>query len=189
MNDFDTDGYIHVNKMLDELTISTLRTYYQNVLKRGLIAPNENPDGTTKICYYADPMAEVVLQNLKPKIEELTGKSLIETYSYFRVYQEGERLVPHSDRNSCEVSVTLNIDYIGEICPFWVQYKNNEPKKFILKSGDCVIYNGIEVSHWRPTIEKGQTVVQVMFHYVDKNGKYSEYALDNRRELGSTQIK
>ena len=49
--------------------------------------------------------------------------------------------------------------------------------------GDCIIYRGCELEHWRDPFEvgEGSYQVQVFLHYIDKNGPYyPEYAFDKR---------
>ena len=52
---------------------------------------------------------ERVLEWLHPTMERVTGLNLEPTYSYFRIYPTGAVVRPHTDRQACEVSVTLNV--------------------------------------------------------------------------------
>ena len=89
-------------------------------------------------------------------MEELTGKQLVPTYSYARIYKNGDELKRHKDRPSCEISTTINLG--GEPWPIFIdgtgannvidEYKNihkpNAPKgtKVDLEIGDMLIYEG-----------------------------------------------
>jgi len=186
MNSFQSAGYIKVESLVDEQTIKTLSQYFENKINRGeWVATSEVKVGdASKFGYYADPLIEVMLKQCLPAVEEQTGLALEPTYSFSRVYQEGEELTPHTDRSSCEISVTINVACTGDIWPIWMQYEGNDPVKCMLEPGDAVIYKGCEVTHWRRKLPKGQINVQFMLHYVDKNGPYAGYKFDKREALG-----
>lgn len=189
MSSFKSAGYIKVKELIDSKTIQTISQYFENKIKAGEWAPKAElkPEEASRFSYYADPLIEVLLGQCLPLVEEQTGLELEPTYSYSRVYQEGEELTPHTDRPSCEVSVTVNVACTGDIWPIWMQYEAKDPVKCMLEPGDAVIYKGCEVTHWRRKLPKGIINVQFMLHYVDKNGPYSEFKFDKRTSLGVKQ--
>lgn len=132
---------------------------------------------------YSDPVMNNLLVHLKPKVEQLYGKRLHETYSFYRVYTEGQELAPHTDRPSCEVSVTLTLGYHSEY--LWPIFVDGVP--FTAKAGEGVIYKGCEQIHWREPFRKisdtSDTIVwsQVFLHYIEAGGKFDpEYKYDGR---------
>lgn len=182
---FDRYGCTRVEGFVDASTIDTVSCYLENKLLRG--EWKEVPGGaevTSRLAYYADPLIEVLLQASKDAVEAATGKTLIPTYSYTRVYQPGEELKPHVDRPSCEISVTVNVATKGRFSPIYIKYKNDAPQEHVLNPGDAVIYKGCDVVHWRKPLEADQLNVQFMLHYVDKNGPNAEYAKDKRAKYG-----
>jgi hypothetical protein len=187
------DGYQHAEGFLDGQTIQAMSKYYENKLRRGEIISQTDQDidncNVTKIGYYADPFGEVMLEFLLPKVEEITGLELCPTYSYFRIYQPGERLPPHVDRPSCEISVTLNIAQVGPENKIWMQHGSSEASSYSLSPGDAVVYKGCDVTHWRPFVEEGTLIVQLMLHYVDKNGPNAMYNLDKRKQIGDSSCR
>lgn len=186
MNDFQSAGYIKVSNLVDEQTVKTISQYFENKIKRGewVAKPKVPKEDASKFGYYADPLIEVMLKQCLPMVEEQTGLELEPTYSFSRVYQEDEELLPHTDRPSCEISVTVNIACTGDVWPIWMQYEAKDPVKCMLEPGDAVIYKGCEVTHWRRKLPKGQINVQFMLHYVDKNGPHAGYKFDKREVLG-----
>lgn len=185
MSDFDSSGYLIVEKIIDNESIKTISQYFENKISRREWESKEIEMGdSSKFGYYADPLIEVLLKKLLPVVEEKTELQLEPTYSFSRVYQEGEELIPHVDRPSCEISVTINVACTGEIWPIWMQYENKDPVKCMLEPGDAVIYKGCEVTHWRRKLPEGQINVQFMLHYVNKNGPNAEYKFDKRKALG-----
>lgn len=186
MSKFNIAGYIEVKEFVDEQTIKTISQYFENKINRGeWKAKYEVTEGdVSKLGYYADPLIEVMLEQCRPAIEQHTDLLLEPTYSFSRVYQGGEELLPHTDRPSCEISATINVACTGEIWPIWMQYEDNDPVKCMLSPGDAVIYKGCEATHWRRKLSKGRINVQFMLHYVAKNGPHAEYKFDTREALG-----
>jgi len=186
MSSFQSAGYKKVEGLVDARTVKTLSQYFENKINRGewKAKTSIEKEEASKLGYYADPLIEVMLKQCQHAIEQHTGLLLEPTYSFSRVYQEGEELIPHTDRPSCEISATINVACTGDVWPIWMQYKDNDPVKCMLNPGDAVVYKGCEVTHWRRKLPKGQINVQFMLHYVAKNGPFAEYKFDKREALG-----
>lgn len=181
--DFEKNGYVFIKELLDESTVSVLSQYYEYKILRGEWKESDKDD-TSKYYYYADPLTEVFLKICQPSIEQACGLLLFPTYSYARIYQNGEKLLPHVDRESCEISVTINIANKGAPSPVWMQYGDEIPTKYSLSPGDAIVYKGIDVMHWRRPLKEDQLVVQCMLHYVDVDGINKKYKYDMRQSLG-----
>jgi PKHD-type hydroxylase len=111
------------------------------------------------------------------------GINLLPTYTYCRLYENGEVLKRHTDRPSCEISGTLTIDYDpdSQIWPIFFSEddKDTVGQRIDIDVGDMVMYRGNDLTHWRPEY-KGKWQIQVFFHYVNADGKNSEWAFDKR---------
>jgi hypothetical protein len=126
-----------------------------------------------------DFFTDGLLMDLLPLAEELTDLRLFPTYSYFRVYKRGDILVRHTDRPSCEISVTLCLGYEADR-PWPILLDGPERVSAIeLTPGDALLYRGIECTHWREPME-GERAAQAFLHYVDQNGPYAEWKFDKR---------
>jgi len=134
---------------------------------------------------YGDPAMETMLLHLHKTMEENTGLKLQPTYSYYRVYRNGDELIPHLDRPSCEISCTLcfNYSYNDTMFQWPIFIEGNE---VVLKPGDIVLYRGCDLRHWRNKLELSESAwhVQGFFHYVDQNGPHSEFKYDKRPHVG-----
>lgn len=139
---------------------------------------------------YADPAMEAMLLYLHPLMENNTGLELYPTYSFYRIYRNGDILEPHKDRPSCEISATVCLNYSYDDSKYtWpIIMEGNEIN---MNPGDIVIYRGIDLEHSRErfTPPGDDWHVQVFLHYVDKNGKYSEYKYDKRESIGIKNTK
>jgi len=136
--------------------------------------------------HYSDIAMETLLQQVKPIIEKHTGLKLSETYSYARIYKNGDVLARHKDRYSCEISTTLNLG--GESWPIYLDptgRKGQAGVKVELEPGDMLIYSGCDLEHWRDEF-KGKNCGQVFLHYNKASSKTAkENHLDKRPLLGA----
>ena len=105
---------------------------------------------------------------------------------------ESHVLPDHTDRPSCEISITIPIGfkYNGKsddyLWPLHV-YINEEKRYIPCDIGDGLIYKGCELKHGRETfdVDKGSYQIQMFLHYVDANGPYAEkYKYDGRDSIG-----
>lgn len=134
---------------------------------------------------YGEPIFDTLLNLGVEQMEMLTGKKLIPTYSYHRLYTTGTELKRHKDRPSCEISTTLNLG--GEPWPIFVDGTggiNNKGIQIDLSPGDMLVYSGCELEHWRESFT-GNLCAQVFLHYNHVNGQFKNTNLfDGRPNLG-----
>lgn len=130
---------------------------------------------------YADILMESILLCKKTNWKKLLVKNYYQ-HILLRVYTKGAELTKHTDRPSCEISVTVNLNDSGEE---WPLYFAGTP--VITKPGDAIIYKGIEVEHWREKFT-GDFQAQVFLHYVRKEGKYNHFHIDKRSSFGTQKV-
>ena len=135
--------------------------------------------------HYSDVAMETLLGMLNKKMDKETGLKLIPTYSYARIYKNGDVLARHKDRYSCEVSTTLNLG--GDPWPIYLDPTGKEGQagvKVDLKPGDMLIYSGCDLEHWREEFT-GKDCAQVFLHYNKAGSKNAkENAFDKRPFIG-----
>ena len=83
--------------LFDERYISPFTDYY------GVWNDEQVPNTYS---HYGDMLMETLLEKVKPTMEKHTGLKLSPTYSYARIYKNGDVLARHKDRYSCEISTT-----------------------------------------------------------------------------------
>ena len=152
--------------------------------------------------HYADMVMETLMMKVLPRMQQETNLKLVPTYSYARIYKNGDILERHKDRPSCEISTTLNlggdpwaifIDGTGSnnvIDEYKNIHKSNAPKgtKITLDVGDMLVYSGCELEHWREPFE-GNVCGQVFLHYNHVNGPYAKKNIfDGRPMLGLPKL-
>jgi len=143
--------------------------------------------------FYGDEFCDTLLEELLEDMEKYTNKKLVCTYSYLRLYQLGNFLPEHIDRDSCEFSITMCLGYntsniIDNSNYCWPIVLRKKDKNICveLKPGDMLIYKGIELSHYRDKF-LGNNHAQLFLHYNDINNiKLNKF--DGRRNLGLPKI-
>ena len=174
-------GYMYKNKIHGE---SPLLGYWRDMQVPGVYS------------HYGDMVMDTLLAAVIPKLNEASGLDLIPTYSYARVYEAGNVLARHKDRESCEVSATLNLG--GDPWPIYIDptgsdsvidmqrnlVKDNAPAgvQVDLAPGDLLLYSGCELEHWREQFT-GTHCVQVFLHYNDRQGKFGTSNLFDKRPM------
>ena len=141
---------------------------------------------------YGDPIFDTLLNLSLEQMQTLTGKDLVPTYTYHRLYTKGTPLKRHKDRHSCEISTTVclgydnsNVDaktYPDWDWPMFVKEKDGTEIPVHMKPGDMIIYRGCEIEHWREPLW-GNNHAQVFLHYNEKDGEYN-IPYDGRPLLG-----
>lgn len=135
---------------------------------------------------YSDPVFNKVLESYANIIGNELGLKLLPTYTYARIYRNGEVLKRHTDRESCEISATVTLGYDGKT-PWRIYFDDKREFPVDLDIGEMAIYRGREVVHWRPRF-KGEWQVQVFLHYVDADGPYKNFhKIEKNRKENKTQ--
>ena len=134
---------------------------------------------------------------LTPTISRLIGRDLLPTYDYFRIYRSGDICRVHSDRPSCEHSVSLTLDYSdGQVWPLQVaRYRVDSlhplqedfgDKAFgsvEMEVGDAVLYQGVNYAHGRTTPNPNTWSAHIFLHFVERGGPHEEEAFDREIDL------
>ena len=173
---------------------------YQNnlIYDTGMLGTWKDEQVPNTYSHYADPVMETLLMKVLPTMQQETGLQLIPTYSYARIYKQGDILKRHKDRPSCEISTTIHLG--GHPWPIYIDgtgannvidekkglVKPGAPAgtKVLLEVGDMLVYSGCELEHWREPLE-GNTCAQVFLHYNHVNGPFAEKnRFDKRPMLG-----
>jgi hypothetical protein len=114
------------------------------------------------------------------QVSELCEQDVLPTYVYGRIYNNGEVLARHRDRDACEISLTVNLQKDATDWPIWIQKPNGEEVSLNLNVGDAMMYLGCTADHWREAYQ-GSMQTQVFFHYVLANGPRAYAYFDKER--------
>jgi len=154
-----------IKDIINKELVKFLGLYYLNYEARqqGTQTLLHGTLGYTKASdYYGEYLTECVMGFILPKVQQILDKKVRSSFSYLRVYHKGDKLEKHTDRWSSEYTVSLNL-------------LQSEPWDFFIdghvvkqEPGDCVLYEGEKVPHWRDPFE-GEYYIQCLMSYVFVN--------------------
>jgi hypothetical protein len=180
--DFARDWYAVVRGIVDRARADDLHAYALAVADSATAADDSQVPGSQVA--YGLPRMDELLEDVRGRVEGATGLDLWPTYSYCRVYRRGSRLEPHTDRPSCEISLSVGLGRSSaEPWPLFVVGPRGTAA-VELAPGDGLVYRGIDCYHWREAL-RGDHAAQVFLHYVDRHGPHAEWRFDKRPGLTS----
>jgi hypothetical protein len=145
---------------------------------------------------YSHPRYKEVHNKIRLILQDAIGEELYNTYYYDRFYFAGQELTPHKDRDSCEISVTVQIsNNTFEPWPLYLQRKDGKNVGINLQNGWGIVYMGCDVLHWRDPLKSRYNKLgklrnkvlnkkddtyhhQIFFHYVRANGTRAHHFND-----------
>lgn len=198
---FEKNGYLFLPKLIIDpenlkVPVPTERgqiNYYNNRMDK-FDHFSEEGQVCGSLARYNIPIYRDLHFLIKKELEKILEMDLYPTYFYDRFYFVGQQLKRHSDRPSCEVSVTLQIssNNPNNPWPIWFERPDNSESYVLMSDGDAVVYKGCEREHWRDPLpskyNKVQRILkkmkddtyhhQIFLHYVDANGPFLQHAFD-----------
>lgn len=172
------NNYLFVSKFIDTEQAENLAQQFFVAQRDGKCTLDPQCPMSPSI-YNFFPFVKVLVKKV-PEVSRLIEEEVLPTYAYGRIYQPGEMLKRHRDRDACEISLTVNLQQSGKAWPISIQKPNNEEVSLNLRPGDAMLYLGCVADHWREQFE-GESYVQVFLHYVLANGSRAYAFFDNRR--------
>jgi len=130
---------------------------------------------------YNHPKYKELHYKIKNVLETILDDRLLPTYYFDRFYFKGQELSPHTDRESCEISVSFHIsDNLDYAWPIYFTNDNVPKVEITCLPGDGVLYRGMDLVHWREPMKGNHKSYfhQIFFHYVRADGHFTQYAHD-----------
>lgn len=201
VGNYREQGFAHLKRLMPtEVTQSFLHKLYAdlgNIALPPQLAREHNllKRPAHELYGHHYPPMTFFLWGLTPMISELVGADLLPTYDYLRLYREGDVCRVHSDRQSCEHSLSLTLDYSdGELWPLEVGHKalaspsaevdddfGGEPHTSIaMEVGDAVLYRGVHRRHGRITPNPNGWSAHLFLHWVARDGPYADFGFDGQ---------
>lgn len=180
---FTVQKYVHLPNFLDKENCAQLTTELKNLVAQK--QTTRDPQCPKSESIHGAQVFDLLLVQLLPHFQQVSGKRLLPTYSYARLYAVGEELKNHTDRPACEISATVTLGFEGDVWPIYMgdgMMKENA-KEISMGVGDAVLYRGVEKHHWREVYTEGKWQAQVFLHYVDADGPHKDWIFDRRGGL------
>jgi len=119
---------------------------------------------------------EQVSRFIHPQLARMLNRALVDkikaSYAYLAIYRSGARLKKHTDRPQCRWNLSLQLDSEPAVRPkdAWPIYLEiaNRSHEVRLDVGDCVVYSGTDIPHWRRHLTRARSSTLCFFHFVPR---------------------
>jgi hypothetical protein len=167
-----TRGYAVVRDLIHPWQIGALRQYYRPLVAAGGLPLGDN-QVAERYWLHSEPMARFFHLQLTRFVSQIADEPTRPSYVYFASYQPGSALPRHVDREQCEFSISLLVDYDPEPdgpCG-WPLFLDDprRPGDVVaadLGLGDALFYRGRELYHYRDRLPDGHQSTSYFLHYV-----------------------
>jgi hypothetical protein len=166
---FRKKGYAPVRGLIHPFHSAALRRYYRHRIRTGAI-PLGDGQSSRRYAAYNDPVARFFHRQIAIPLSVVAGEPVKPSYVYLASYLSGAELKKHIDREQCEFSITLCLDFSPEpalATPWPIQLDTPTGTVTVYQAlGDGLAYRGTRLPHYRSPLGKGQTSTSIFFHYV-----------------------
>jgi hypothetical protein len=166
---FREKGYAPLSDLIHPFHLATLRRYYRYLIRTGAI-PLGDGQSPRRYVAYNEPVARFFHLDIAAALSAVAGETLKPSYVYFASYLSGAELKKHTDREQCEFSVTLSLDFSPEPIletPWPIRLETPRGSVTVYQAlGDALAYRGTRLPHHRSPLGQGQTSTSIFFHYV-----------------------
>lgn len=161
------NNYIVIPNFINSHKASLLgKEYIEYCNINNLSGDSQAPKSNSKYNYIS--FLELLCEKTQ-EVSSILEETVLPTYTYSRVYHNNSILNRHTDRDACEISLTLHLD--GDLpWEIYIQTPTGEERCVNLHPGDAMLYLGKDAEHWREEY-KGNYYAQVFLHYVRSRGK------------------
>jgi hypothetical protein len=169
---FRAKGYAPLPNLIHPFHIAALRRYYRYLIRTGAIRLGDGQSPRRYVAYN-DPVARFFHQDIAGTLSAVAGESLKPSYVYMASYLSGAELKKHTDREQCEFSVTLCLDFSPEpalATPWPIRLDTPNGSVTVYQAlGDGLAYRGTRLPHYRGPLGERQTSTSIFFHYVGRD--------------------
>lgn len=166
---FREKGYVPLSGLIHPFHVAALRRYYRFLIRTGAINLGDR-QSPRRYCAHNEPVARFFHHLVAPILSAVAGEPLKPSYVYMASYLSGAELKKHTDREQCEFSVTLCLDFSPEpALPTPWPITLDTPRGTVIVHqalGDGLAYRGTRIPHYRSPLGEGQTSTSIFFHYV-----------------------
>jgi hypothetical protein len=166
---FREKGYAPLSGLIHPFHVAALRRYYRYMIRTGTIQLGDQQSSRRYVAHN-EPVARFFHQLIAPTLSAVAGEPLKPSYVYMASYLSGAELKKHTDREQCEFSITLCLDFSPEpalATPWPIRLDTTDGSVIVHQAlGDGLAYRGTRLPHYRSPLGEGQTSTSIFFHYV-----------------------
>ena len=166
---FQQKGYAPLGNLIHPFNLAALRRYYRHAIRRGTI-PLGDVQSPRRYAAHDESVARFFHHQIANAVGAVAGEAIKPSYVYLASYLSGADLKKHIDREQCEFSVTLCLDFSPEpqLATSWpIRLDTPQGTVTVYQAlGDGLVYRGTKVPHYRHVLAEGHTSTSIFFHYV-----------------------
>jgi hypothetical protein len=166
---FRERGYVPLGNLIHPFNLAALRRYYRRAIRCGAI-PLGDVQSARRYAAHNESVASFFHHQIANAVSAVVGEAVKPSYVYLASYLSGADLKKHFDREQCEFSVTLCLDFSPEpeLATSWpIRLDTPEGTVTVYQAlGDGLVYRGTKVPHYRDVLAEGHTSTSIFFHYV-----------------------
>jgi hypothetical protein len=166
---FREKGYVPLRNLIHPFNLAALRRYYRHAIRRGAIRLGDEQSSRRYVAHN-ESVARFFHQQIANAVSVIAGEAIKPSYVYLASYLSGAELKKHTDREQCEFSVTLCLDFSPEpelATPWPIRLDTGKGTVAVYQAlGDGLVYRGTKLPHYRHALAEGQTSTSIFFHYV-----------------------
>jgi hypothetical protein len=166
---FWENGYVPLGRLIHPFHLAALRRYYRHAIRQGTIRLGDEQSSRRYVAHN-ESVARFFHHQMANAVSAIVGEAIKPSYAYFGSYLSGAELKKHTDREQCEFSVTVCLDFSPEpdLATSWpIRLDTAEGTVTVYQAlGDGLVYQGTKVPHYRHVLGEGHTSTSIFFHYV-----------------------
>jgi hypothetical protein len=169
---FRESGYVPLGHLIHPFNLAALRRYYRHAIRRGAIRLGDEQSSRRYVAHN-ESVARFFHHQIANAVSAIVGEAVKPSYVYFGSYLSGAELKKHTDRQQCEFSVTLCLDFSPEpeLATSWpIRLDTSDGTVKVYQAlGDGLVYRGTQLPHYRHVLAQGHTSTSIFFHYVPED--------------------
>lgn len=169
---FREKQYLPLRRLIHPFHVAALRRYYRHRIRSGAIRLGDD-QSSRRYVVHNEPVARFFHHQLSRVVSAVAGQPVKPSYVYLASYLGGAVLKKHTDREQCEFSVTLCLDFSPEpdfATPWPIRLETPQGTAAVYQAlGDGLLYRGTKVPHFRGALGGGFTSTSIFFHYVPQD--------------------
>ncbi len=166
---FRERGHVPLGNLIHPFHLAALRRYYRRAIRCGAVSLGD-VQSARRYAAHNDGVARFFHHQIANAVGFVVGEAIKPSYVYLASYLGGADLKKHIDREQCEFSVTLCLDFSPEpeLATSWpIRLDTPEGAVTVYQAlGDGLVYRGTKVPHYRDVLAEGNTSTSIFFHYV-----------------------
>ena len=166
---FRQRNYAPIRSLLHPFHVAALRRYFRYLVRSGRIRFGDE-QSSRRYGVHNESVSRFFHQQMAKMVSLIVGEPVIPSYVYTASYVSGAVLKKHIDREQCEFSVTLCLDFSPEPrgeTSWPIRLDTARGSVAVYQAlGDGLVYRGPRVPHYRDILPYGRTSTSIFFHYV-----------------------